>query len=131
MKRSEHEKLLTHILPGEDGADFERASLEHGLSCLRQQRRRRHLLRASGIAAVLSLISLAFVLKSHQPISRDSSAQLASTPPPATASHVEFINDDQLLALWPDRSVALIGKPGQQWLVFLDKPNNDPAQAPF
>ena len=129
MKRSE--KLLTHILPGEDGADFERASLEHGLNYLRRQRRRRHLFRASGIAAVISLIATAFFLKSHQPTPPGSGARLASTPTPATASHVEFINDDQLLALWPDRSVALIGKPGQQWLVFLDKPNNDPPQTPF
>jgi hypothetical protein len=129
MKRSE--KLLTHILPGEDGADFERASLEHGLSCLRRQRRRRHLLRAGSLVAVVGFIAMAFVLKSHQTISRDTSAQTASTPSPATTSHVEFINDDQLLALFPDRSVALIGKPGEQRLVFLDQPKNDSAGAPF
>jgi hypothetical protein len=35
---------------------------------------------------------------------------------------VKLINDDELLALFPDRPVALIGKPGQQQLVFLDKP---------
>jgi hypothetical protein len=133
MKPSEQEKLLTHILPGEDGADFERASLEHGLSYLRRQRRRGHLLRAGGLAAVVGLIAAAFVLKSHQhsPRGGGSNAQLASTPSAANSSRVEFINDDQLLALFPGRSVALIGKPGEQRLVFLDKPNNHTVRAPF
>lgn len=130
MKRSE--KLLTHILPGEDGADFERASLEQGLSCLRRQRRRRYLLRASGLAAVISLIAAAFFLKSLPRTSGSgSSVQLASPPSPATTSHVQFINDDQLLALFSDRSVALIGKPGEQRLVFLDQPRKETDRTPF
>jgi hypothetical protein len=36
-------------------------------------------------------------------------------------SPVKLITDDELLALFPDRPVALIGKPGQQQLVFLDE----------
>jgi hypothetical protein len=129
MKPSE--KLLTHILPGEDGADFERASLEHGLSCLRRQRRRGHFLRA-GLAAVAGLIAAALFIKSHpRTPGGGSSVQLASAPSPATTSHVQFINDDQLLALFPDRSVALIGKPGEQRLVFLDQPRKATDRTPF
>jgi len=33
---------------------------------------------------------------------------------------VKFISADELLALFPNRPVALIGKPGSQQLVFLD-----------
>jgi len=36
---------------------------------------------------------------------------------------VQFINDDELLALFPNRPVALIGEPGKQRLVFLDRQN--------
>ena len=34
------------------------------------------------------------------------------------------INDDELFALFAGRSMALIGKPGEQQLVFLDQ-NSD------
>ncbi|HHY86181.1 MAG TPA: hypothetical protein GYA07_11730 [Verrucomicrobia bacterium] len=36
---------------------------------------------------------------------------------------MQFINDDELLALFPNRPVALIGEPGKQRLVFLDRQN--------
>jgi hypothetical protein len=130
MRPSEREKLLKEILPGENAADFERASLEHGLSCLRRQQRRGQLARASAVAA-FACLTLAVFLKLRHPASGDGS-QLASAPQPAqTAERIQFINDDELLALFPDRPVALIGKPGQQRLVFLDKTHGDPARAPF
>jgi hypothetical protein len=34
---------------------------------------------------------------------------------------VKFINDEELLALFPGRPLALVGKPGEQQLVFLDQ----------
>jgi hypothetical protein len=42
-------------------------------------------------------------------------------------SKVEYITADQLFALFPNRPMALIGKPGHQQLIFLDK---HPAGAP-
>jgi hypothetical protein len=35
---------------------------------------------------------------------------------------LKFITDEQLLALFPGRPLALIGKPGQQQLLFLGQP---------
>jgi len=132
MKLSEKQKLLREILPGDDIADFERASLERGLADLRRQRRRGHLVRAGALAAVVGFISLGIVLKQHNPV-RESAAnlQLPPAPAPAVSDHVKFISDDELLALFPGRSVALIGKPGQQRLVFFDKPDDESNRAPF
>jgi len=129
MKPSEQKKLLKEILQGEDLRDFQQASLEHGLTCLRQRRRRGYLLRAGALAAVLSVATLGLLLKPHRAAQRDSStAQLPPAPQssPVAASPVKFISDDELLALFPNRQVALIGKPGQQRLVFLDKPHAEP-----
>src|SRR5882724_682106 len=129
MKPSEQEKLLKEILPEEDLRDFQQASLEHGLTFLRQRRRRGYLLRASALATVLSLVTLGLLLKPHRaPQPDNSTAQLPPAPQsaPVAASPVKFISDDELLALFPNRQVALIGKPGQQRLVFLDKPHAEP-----
>ena len=35
-------------------------------------------------------------------------------------SKVEYITADQLFALFPNRQIALVGKPGHQQLIFLD-----------
>jgi hypothetical protein len=47
---------------------------------------------------------------------------MASPAPaaPSETSDVKIISDDELFALFPGRSMALIGTPGQQQLVFLD-----------
>jgi hypothetical protein len=130
MKRSEQEKLLREILPVEDMADFEQASPERGLTCLRQ-RRRKSAMRAQ-IFSVMGVVLVAILLKRHNHLSREGAgAPLASATAPAVASQVKFISDEELLALFPDRPVALIGKPGQQRLVFLDEPKEDSARAPF
>ncbi len=133
MKRSEQEKLLNEILPDDDAADFERTSLEYGLAGLRRERRRGYWMRTSALATICGILALGIVLKQHRPAHGDGAvvAQLASAPTPTTSGQIKIISDDELLALFPGRSVALIGKPGQQRLVFLDKPDSDPARMPF
>jgi len=34
---------------------------------------------------------------------------------------MKYISDEELFKLFPGRSIALIGKPGEQELIFLDK----------
>ena len=46
---------------------------------------------------------------------------IVATAPPEE-SGVKMISDEELFALFPGRSLALIGKPGHQQLVFLDTP---------
>jgi len=130
MKLSEKQKLLREILPGDDIADFERASLERGLADLRRQRRHGYLMRAGALAATVGFISLGIILKQHNPV-RESAANVQSPPAPTASNPVKFISDDELLALFSGRSVALIGKPGQQRLVFFDQPESDPERVQF
>jgi hypothetical protein len=39
---------------------------------------------------------------------------------------VRVISDEELFALFPGRSLALVGPPGHQQLVFLDEPVSRP-----
>jgi len=127
MKHPEHDRLLNEIVTGEELADFREASLQRGLTAIRQQRRRQRFVRLRALAVVPLLAALGIVFsRSPKPPLRKIAASNASpvavsSAQPRTAP-VKFINDDELLALFPDRPVALIGKPGQQQLVFLDQP---------
>lgn len=130
MNSRDQEKLLKEILPREDVADFREASLERGLVCLRRQRQRRYMTRAILVAVAVCGLWLGLVLKPR------STEHVSNTPPPprtatapANSSHVTFISDEELLAMFPKQPVALIGKPGQQRLVFLNKTDKD--RAPF
>lgn len=129
MKNFEKEKLLNEILADESLAEFRRASLADGVAFLRRQRRRRFALRAGVLLLATSLCAWAMLLNRSI---RRTPHHLANLRPPqrsqspaGPAGGVRFISDDELLALFPDRPVALIGKPGKQRLVFLDQPHQE------
>ena len=133
MNSHDQEKLLKEILASEDPADFREASLERGLAGLRREWRRRHIVRFSAVAVALVGLSLGMVLTSRN-TGRNEKAQLPPVPAaasPTLASHVDFINDDELLALFTNQPVALVGKPGEQRLVFLGKSGESPALHPY
>jgi hypothetical protein len=88
--------------------------LQAGVAHLRQRRQRRAVL-TSAAAALAVLVSLT-VLVRRQAVEEASPTVVASAP----TSRVRFVNDEQLLALFPNRPVALIGRPGEQKLIFLD-----------
>jgi hypothetical protein len=46
---------------------------------------------------------------------------LVAHPAADIGSEVKLINDEELFRLFPGRSLALIGKPGEQKLIFLDE----------
>ncbi|MEO5960781.1 MAG: hypothetical protein ABIR80_16850 [Opitutaceae bacterium] len=113
MKRADQDRLLTGILEDEKLAALRRSSLAGMLAASRARGRRRTAVRAA--ASVTVLCSLVFLA------SRRSEIILPTGPVIApTVSRVKFIDDEQLLALFPGRSVALIGPPGNQKLLFLD-----------
>ena len=125
MKRTEQDRLLNELLAGEELDSFRRTSLERGLAAIRRQQRRRSAVRWSvGVALPLALAVGVFLGAPRGPRSRGTPAAASvraevPSPKPETAG-VSRITDDELLALFPDRPVALIGKPGVQQLVFLD-----------
>jgi hypothetical protein len=118
MKPSEHEKLLKELLPDERIADFRQASLELGLTSIRRHRRQRLLFRAGALAAVACLLICALLLENFNGTIKDV-AVISPTPSAPEPNHVKFISDDELLSMFPQGSVALIGKSGRQRLVFL------------
>ena len=133
MNPHDQEKLLKEILPPDDLADFCQTSLAFGLAGLRREQRRRHVVRLGAMAAVLICISLGIIVKSRK-TGGNQNVQIQPTPIPASpviASHVDFINDDQLLALFTNQPVALVGKPGEQRLVFLGASREDSREHQF
>jgi hypothetical protein len=128
MNRHEQNPLLNELLTGGELTDFRQASLERALSALRLRRHRRDVVRLS---AAVSLVCLAFALLLVRSLDHSVRTLASSNAIPETASSptvagsgVKFIDDEQLFALFPDRSLALIGKPGRQQLVFLGRVAN-------
>jgi hypothetical protein len=126
MKRSAQDRLLKDALTGDGLSDFRQASLEQALNSIRQRRRQQRLIR---FGALVALPLLGALLIFRPPKKHPGPLAAASLPPlpvatpstPAQSSEVKFINDDELLALFPNRSVGLIGQPGHQQLVLLDQ----------
>jgi hypothetical protein len=131
MNSRDHKKLLKEILPPEDMADFRGASLERALAGLRRERRRRRMARFGAAFVVLAGLYAGILFHSRdQHQNGNLVTQVAPRPasPVLASSHVEFIGDEELLAVFTNQPVALIGQPGQQRLVFLGKSDNPPAR---
>ncbi len=126
MKSPEQTNLLKEILAGDELADFRQTSLEQGLTALRQQRRRQRGVRI-GTVLLLPLLFV-FVFLSRRTLESSRRQIAASKPittalptPPAGGGATKLITDEELFALFPNRPMALVGKSGQQQLVFLDR----------
>lgn len=127
MKRSEQDRLLEEIISGDELSSFRQASLENGLALLRQQRRRRRNTRVWVLAALPLLLALGIVFNRApgfrpRPTGSVPPARTALVTPHLRTTEAKLITDDELFALFPNRPLALIGKPGHQQLVFLDRP---------
>ncbi|MEP6663757.1 MAG: hypothetical protein ABJC04_08845 [Verrucomicrobiota bacterium] len=129
MKSPDENTLLNEILAHDQLSHLRRTSLDGALGVMRQSQRRRRALRA-GMCALLPLVFLAaFVwLKPASPSAEAPIAKVSretSTTAVSPQTSVKIISDEELFALFPGRSLALIGKPGHQELVFLDAPHRN------
>jgi hypothetical protein len=124
MNRQDQDQLLNEILGGDRLEGFRRATLQCGLDALR--RRRRHFVKASALACLLLLAFPAIRLfKELSPTQNVASFQALPKPvanPLMGNNGINVISDEELFALFPNRPLALVGKPGHQQLVFLDQP---------
>jgi hypothetical protein len=121
MKRSDRDELLREVFVDEHVERLRHASLEAALAMLRARRRRRAWI--SGAAATLVLAAVAAVS-----IRRPRPVAAVPVPSQAAASPVRIIGDEDLLALFPNRSLALIGRPGEQRLVFFTDNETHPVK---
>ncbi len=116
MKNSTDRKRLLAEILSETG-DFRATSLEKALSQARRARAQRRMTLVIASVAIVSA-SVALLFSAHRtagPAPLSSSVTAA-----APAPEVRIINDEELLNLFPDRAVALVGPPSHRQLVFLD-----------
>ena len=123
MKRPDEDRLVNELLGEEHLEASRQATLDAGLRALRQQRRRRTLART----CCLLLLAVGGVVWIKDLLVRNdfSLARFGTLPitqATARTPAVRIITDEELFALFPNRPMALVGKPGQQQLVFLDQP---------
>ena len=133
MKKRPEDNLLGDVFP--KAADFRAASLERMLSCARQQRRRRRVIQVSGILAIglglFVLLFLNFPDSAERPvkqiIANHSSPPDAHNYPTVPGTSIRILNDEELLALFADRPVALMGPPEAREFVVLDEVRKEKA----
>ncbi|MGD0015059.1 MAG: hypothetical protein ABSD56_11655 [Bryobacteraceae bacterium] len=126
MNRPSNDRLLRELLAADEAPDLRRLSLERGLAGLRrrrQQRHFRHVILCVGLpVALVAGVLLQHLFTSAQPPRLAMAPATVSAPPEQTAAPpVKIITEAELLALFPNRPVALIGKPGEQRLLVFSR----------
>ena len=125
MKHPNENPLLKEILADEQLTALRHASLNQGLDTMRRTRRVRRAVHMGTLVFVPVLLIAVFTLhKLTQDATKEPQTQRQASVAIAQPeeSSVKFISDEELFALFPGRSLALIGKPGHQHLVVLDAP---------
>jgi hypothetical protein len=124
MKRTDSERLVTEMLAGEGLSELRTSALNQGVAYLRRRKHRRRITQAGLCACLLFVALWGLVTAGIQKKLPKEDHRFASEKPAQKVtprdSGIEWIDDDELLALFPNRPVALIGQPGKQQLVFLD-----------
>jgi hypothetical protein len=129
MKRADQERMLSEIFA--DGSAAARTgSLALGLQALRRRRRHRAAIVSTSTLSVLVAGFLLFRSPGVPPrvpsanVAVHAAGQVSDLPHPnlmLAPANVKMLTDAELLALFRDRPVALIGTPGEQRLIFLDE----------
>ncbi len=115
MKDSRHDQLLHEIFGRDELSPLRRRSLETGLASLKRKRLHARVTKAALLLPVL--LALILVMR---PAPTAQPPPLAASRPPHPSTRI--ISEKELFALFPNRPMALVGKPGHQRLVFLDQP---------
>jgi hypothetical protein len=127
MRKPDQDEILANIFADENLDTLREATLASGLTSIRQRRQRRRRIEMAATLAVAVLVILAATVpwsaKSPTQLARQSApmSPTAMPAPQAPAPKIQYINQQELFALFPNRSIALIGKPGHQQLIFLDQ----------
>jgi len=130
MKKRPEDDLLGDVFP--KSADFRAASLEQMLCAARQQRRRRTAFHVSGIVT-LTLGLFVLLLNTRHKVER-APTQVATTASPhqnnfptVPGTSIRVLSDEELLTLFADRPVALIGPAEDRHFVVLDEVRKEKA----
>jgi len=116
MNSRETDRILKEVLATDTTDRLRSASLEQGLTLMRRRRQVQTIVRACAVVCLL-LAPIAILITSSFPravapvVVSGSPAQLGSPP------QLERITDEELLALFPGQTIALVGAPGDQRLM--------------
>jgi hypothetical protein len=119
MTDHDKNKLLGEILGDDELNQLREGSLLRGVKEMRQRRQRATIARISVLASLVALLAVVAFYPRAQP-AHQALKRVAMAHTTEAASKVEYINKDQLFALFPNRPMALVGKPGHQQVIFLD-----------
>ncbi len=126
MNHSDQDRLLNQILTGEELEALRQRSLDRGIASLTQRRRQRAL--RKGLLACLPLLFASTLLLWRSPDGKHSAVPptraVGSNAHTQSPAPVKTITDEELFAMFPNRPMALVGKPGHQEVVFLDQPRS-------
>jgi hypothetical protein len=127
MTDQDKNQLLEEILGDDQLEQLRQGSLARGLKEMRRRRQRALAARVSMMALPALLLAVAVFYPWVQPAHR-APVPRAMALASAASSKVEYINIEQLFALFPNRPMALVGKPGHRQVIFLDEHPADGGQ---
>lgn len=116
MKRDPNERLAQEALTDPALEQLRQSSLATGVKIFRRRRRARAMVMSGSV--VLAAVAAVVVARRNSEYLPPRPAAAASVNTPR---HVSYVNDAELLSLFPHRPVALVGNPGEQQLVFIDR----------
>jgi hypothetical protein len=119
MTDQDKNQLLEDILGDDELNQVRQASLLRGLKEMRRRRQRALAARVSMMTLLALVLAVGAFYSRFQPPTQ-APAPTAMPLASEAASKVEYINAEQLFALFPNRPMALVGKPGHQQVLFLD-----------
>jgi hypothetical protein len=119
---SDNDELLHAVLDSDD--ELRAKTLQAGLTALRRRRANRSVARAAMfvLAPMLAIValSLAFNRSRSDSATRSHSSSLVATRT-IEGTAIRDLTDEELLAFFKGRPVALVGSPGHQQLVLFDQ----------
>ena len=120
----DHDELLQEVFSEAVSPAFREASLNRALASVRRRRTGRRVLGATLVLAVVVAVVARFGSGHRNSSSSPGPSAIASVRPPAVqtvpGTKIRLVDDDELLAMFPDRPVALVGPPEHRQFVFLD-----------
>ena len=122
MKNRSEDGLLDDIFS--KSRNLRETSLEQLLSSARGQRRRRTIVYVGSLATVclaLSFFPFSSRIESNCPTPRVASVSTEPNFPTVPGTNIRILNDEELLAMFGDRPVALLGPPEERQFVVLDE----------
>ena len=119
MNSRETDRILREILATDRTDRLRSASLAQGLTLVRRRRQVQTIVRACAVVCLL-LAPIAILMTSKFPKTGAPAVASRSPAQPGSPSQLERITDEELLALFPGQTIALVGAPGDQRLMVAD-----------